>query len=142
MAIIINNGGNIKIEHKSIWLASYFEQYLSVSKLILLGCIFVVLLLSICISVLGNRIKNNNMAYSNDAQATRIKHIKNQQFIAFRPLLSGLPCIVLVITFIMHNTIVTRSPILPGKQLGGIRKLAQLKHTMNVVGIYTCQICG
>ena len=138
----MNNGGKIKIEHKSIWLASYFEQYVSVSKVIFFGCIFVVLLLSMCICVSGNRIKNNNTAYSNDARATRIKHIKNQQFIAFKPLLSGLCCIMLVITFIMHNTTVTRRPILPGKQLGGMRKLAQLKHTMNVVGMKTCQICG
>ena len=101
----MNNGGKIKIEHKSIWLASYFEQYVLVSKLIFFGCIFVVLLLSMCICVSGNRIKNNNIAYSNDARATRIKHIKNQQLIAFKPLLSGLCCIMLVITFIIHNTI-------------------------------------
>ena len=138
----MNNGGKIKIEHKSIWLASYFEQYVSVSKLIFFGCIFVVLLLSMCICVSGNRIKNNNTAYSNDAKATRIKHIKNQQFIAFKPVLSGLCCIMLVITFMIHNTIVTRRPILPGKQFGGMRKLAQVKHTMNVVGMKTCQICG
>ena len=142
MAIVMNNGGKIKIEQRSIWLASYFEQYVSVSKLIFFGCILVVLLLSLCICVSGNRIKNNNMAYSNDARATRIKHSKNQQFIAFKPLLSGLCCIMLVITFIIHNTIVTRRPILPGKQFGGMRKLAQLKHTMNVVGMKTCQICG
>ena len=138
----MNNGGKIKIEHKSIWLASYFEQYVSVSKLIFFGWIFEVLLLSMCICVSGNRIKNNNTAYSNDARATRIKHIKNQQFIAVKPLLSGLCCIMLVITFIIHNTIVTRRPILPGKQFGGMRKLAQLKHTINVVGMKTCQICG
>ena len=142
MAIVINNGGKIKIEHKSIWLASYFEKWRFSSKFIFLGGILVVLLLSMCICVSGNRIKNNNTAYSNDAKATRIKHIKNQQFIAFKPLLSGLCCIMLVITFIMHNTTVTRRPILPGKQFGGMRKLAQLKHTINVVGMNTCQICG
>ena len=81
-------------------------------------------------------------AYSRDAKATCAKHIRNQQFIAFNPLLSGLFCIALVITLIMQRKIVTSKLILPGKQFGGMMKLIKLNATMRRVGMKICQTKG
>ena len=46
--------------------------------------------------------------------------------------------ITIIIMFIRTNISVTRIPTLPGYEVGGIRKLNQLRITIIVVGIKTC----
>ena len=46
--------------------------------------------------------------------------------------------ITIIMMFIRTNISVTRMPTLPGYEVGGIRKLNQLRITIIVVGIKTC----
>ena len=46
--------------------------------------------------------------------------------------------ITIIMMFIRTNISVTRIPTLPGYEVGGIRKLNQLRITIIVVGIKTC----
>ena len=46
--------------------------------------------------------------------------------------------ITIIMMFIRTNISVTRIPTLPGYEVGGIRKLNQLRITIIVVGINTC----
>ena len=46
--------------------------------------------------------------------------------------------ITIIMMFIRTNISVTRMPTLPGYEVGGIRKLNQLRITIIVVGMKTC----
>ena len=66
------------------------------------------------------------------------KLIINQTVRAQTPETNGDVSMTIIMIFIRTNISVTKIPTLPGYELGGIRKLNQLRITVIVVGIKTC----